>query len=189
MPKFEPNYQGHLLISNPHNPRDIFHQSVILMVSHSAHMAIGLQINCPIMAFSLASVADRMGIHCAVEDPIYYGGNVNPNKIHMIHSTDWAGATTIQLNDDLAVTNDISVLAAMSEDQGPRHFRACLGYWIWEDGLLQQQLSEDPDVRGEDPYRWEIAPATVDTVFNTLPDHQWTRAIEDSTRHQVSVWF
>ena len=184
------NYLGHLLVSNPSNPRDeLGDRSVILMATHGDNTAIGLQINRVNVELDLASVSENLGVNFGSSYPIFYGGNTNTAKIHMIHSLDWSSVSTVKLTDDIGVTNDISVLVAIAQNQGPEHFRACAGYWWWENTVLNQML--DPKLYAECPvpYRWQVVPATLETVFLTSPDNQWSAAIEQSTKFLVDCYF
>jgi putative AlgH/UPF0301 family transcriptional regulator len=184
------NYLGHLMVSNPKNPKDeLGDRSVILVVTHSENIAIGLQINRPSDDLDLASISKSLGVDFDANYPVFYGGNTTTAKIHMIHSLDWTTASTVKITDNIGVTNDISVLKAIASNQGPKCFRACAGYWWWENALLNQML--DPKLFAECPvpYRWETVPATIDTVFLTHPDDQWNEAIEQSTKFLVDCYF
>ena len=184
------NYLGHLLVSNPNNPNDdLGDHSVILVATHGENMAIGIHINKVSPELDLAAIGENLGVNFNSSHPVFYGGNTNTAKIHMIHSLDWTTASTVKLTEDIGVTNDISVLVAIARDQGPEYFRACAGYWWWDNTLLNQML--DPKLYAECPvpYRWQVVPATVDNVFLTHPDDQWQEAIEQSTKFLVDCYF
>ena len=181
------NYQGHLLVANPNNPKDYLHQAVILIVTHTESLGIGLQINNPNTSLSLATIGKNIGVPFDQDYPIYYGGNISVLKIHVVHSLDWMGPSTVELVPGLGITNDVSVLAAVSRGEGPEHFRACAGYWLWEGGVLDQML--DPrDHTCTEPYRWEIAPATTRNVFLSEGEEQWEEAIEESAKFNIANW-
>ena len=107
-------------------------------------------------------------------------------KIHVVHSTDWMGLSSSKITDDIAVTNDISVLAAVSRNEGPEYFRACAGFWVWSDGRMNHML--DPHDTTE-PIKWEILPATMETVFAEQGIDQWLLAIDRSAQFQTATWF
>ena len=179
-------YPGHLLLANPHNPQDELSKSVLLIVTHTNRLGIGLQLNNPMEDIDLQTVADNIGIEYSGSDPLYYGGNIGQNKIHVVHSTDWRGMSTVLLNDELAVTNDVSVLAAISQGEGPKYYRACAGYWLWDDGRLDQQL--DPRSRVE-PHKWEVSPATLENVFTGEGPDQWRAALDAAAAYRINAWF
>lgn len=178
-------YLGHLLVANPNNPRDELSKSVMLLVTHNQQNAIGLQINNAVDQLNLKTIAERINIQYLADDPLYYGGNMSPNKIHVVHSSDWAGLSTVSLTDEISVTNDISVIAALVQGVGPQYFRACAGFCAWSDGKLDQQLN--PKYH-DDPYKWEIVPATLENVFGSDGVEQWRSAIDESAQFQVGNW-
>jgi len=178
-------YLGHLLVANPNNPRDELSKSVMLLVTHNQQTAIGLQINNAVDQLNLKTIAERINIQYLADDPLYHGGNMSPNKIHVVHSSDWTGLSTVSLTDEISVTNDISVIAALVQGIGPQYFRACAGFCAWSDGKLDQQLNSKYQ---DDPYKWEIVPATIENVFGSDGVEQWRSAIDESAQFQVGNW-
>jgi putative transcriptional regulator len=181
-------YTGHLLIANPSNPRDELEKSVIMIVTHTENLGVGIQINNPHQDLILAKISGNIGILYQGSEPVYYGGNINQNKIHVVHTLDWRSVSTVALTKEIGITNDISVLAAISQGQGPRYFKACSGYWLWEDGRLDVQL--DPkNTLDHEPHKWEVVPATVGNVFRTSTDQMWGKSIEESAKYRINSWF
>jgi putative transcriptional regulator len=177
---------GHLLIANPNNPKDDLSRSVMLIVSHTPQMSVALQVNNPVEDLDLKIVSHGLGIDYHFADPLYYGGNTNTHKIHVVHSAGWEGLTTIKLTEEISVTSDVSVLQAIADGTGPDFYRACAGYWVWKDGFLATQL--DPRSHN-DPHKWEVTPATQENVFTDEGPNQWRYALEDCARYQVNEWF
>ena len=182
-----PTYQGRLLAAHPNNPKDSLHKSVILVVNHSELMSIGLQLNRPVTDLTLQTVAETIGIWYEGDDVVYSGGNVGPNKIHVVHSMDWHSKTTVRLNDEIGVTNDISVLMALSRNEGPEFFRACAGYRFWDMGMLDKEIQ----ARGTDhaERQWETAPATIENIFCYHGAGQWSNTVNTSVASQINNWF
>jgi len=179
-------YDGYLLAANPANPKDDLQRSVILLLRHADDVAVGLQINRQLDGPSLADVSDNNGIYIADDAPLWYGGNMEERKIHVVHSKDWMGLSSVSIYDEIAVTNDISVLAAVSRGEGPEYFRACTGFWIWDNGRMNHML--DP-LNVEELVKWEITPATMETVFAEEGIDQWLLAIDRSAQFQTATWF
>jgi putative transcriptional regulator len=180
-------FPGHLLVSNPTNPRDNLYNSVILLLNHTKDTAVGLQINNPLESMNLEDISASSNIdYPNTSDTVFLGGNNAVNKIHIIHSLDWFGRSTMSLNDELAITSDTSILLALSEGRGPSQFRACAGHWHWYNGMLDRMLNDkDKSVS----HRWLVAPSTSDIIFTGQGDDQWTAALELAAHHQVSNWF
>jgi putative AlgH/UPF0301 family transcriptional regulator len=174
-------YTGHLLASGPMS-RDAHEHSVLLVVSHSAELAIGLQINHAVPNQTIQDIAERIGIIMPGEDPLWYGGLKSQDRINIIHSTDWLSITSVKLTDDIAITNDISILTAISQDSGPEQFRACAGFISWPGYEIARMLKESNN-------NWEAVPATPDLVFGfQAGDNQWERVLEASARYQAEKW-
>ena len=181
---------GHLLIANPSNPLDELSESVILLISHDDNLAMGLQINNPIADTSLQGVSDNLGIPLPGEDKLWFGGKISQNKVHVIHSTDWLSVSSTLINDDLAVTNDVSVLAALSLGSGPEFFRACVGHWACNGKDLDLGLAAQHPFPGIFcKHRWETIPATPELIFNNEGPEQWRQLLDASTRQQIESWF
>jgi len=180
------NYQGQLLAANPANPLDELYGSTILVITHTENVAVGLQLNNRVPGLDLQSVAHGLGIWYDGQDPVYQGGNMGTNKVYVVHSTDWLGLSSVKITDDLAVTNDISIISALSLGEGPEQFRACAGFWMWEAGVLDRQM----DPHSTDVFhRWEALPATPASVFEFDDQEQWYTNLQTSARCQVQQWF
>ena len=183
------NYQGFLIASHPCNPPDGHHKAVILVVNHTPDTAVGLRINQPVSAPDLNTIVnENLGIDYHRYDPLYKGGDSSANKIHVIHSMDWSSISTVQINDEIGITNDISVFAALSRDEGPEHFKACMGFWLWTEGHFNLQMNHK--IRPQEfRHRWEPVEATVENTFKTPEEKMWARVIEESAQMQVNSWF
>lgn len=179
------SYVGKLIAAHPVNPRDSLDHAVILIVTHTPQICIGIQINRPLYELDLGTVSGQSGIEYDGEDPVFYGGKINSNKIHVVHSLDWSSMTTVQITPDIGVTNDLSVLAAIAQGEGPFDFRACAGFWNWPTKELTQQLNG----RRDPTHKWELTPATLENVFDSDVElEQWRSVIEDCARDQVANW-
>lgn len=181
------NLVGNLLIAHPNNPDDSLAQSVIMIVSDNQRVVLGLQINNQMEEFDMVGLGDQLGLYFEDNQPIYFGGRAGSNKIHVLHSNDWSGITTVELNSDINLTNDISVLTALSMNEGPELYRACAGFWLWEHKLLINQLNYN---KNKTKYRWEMTAANLDLIFNSgHGTQQWSKVLEDSITKTVSLYF
>lgn len=182
------NYVGHLLIANPSNPqRDTLDKTVMMVVTHTENIAVALQINTPHEDLTLSRVSEGIGIDHEFDQPIFYGGNIHPNKIHVLHTLDWEGMTTVRLNEEIGITNDISVLMALSKNEGPSWYRACSGYRLWEHGEFDIQLDSTTGLT-QTSHKWEVLPATVENTFLLDPTEQWRVTLEETVRSKIDAW-
>lgn len=184
----EQNYKGCLLAAHPKRPDAFLRRGVILVLDHDKSGAIGLQINKPFTSdISFQTVMENVNLDVAHDQPLYNGGTESSNRIHVIHSLDWYSPTTTKITDNIGVSNDLSVLAAISKNEGPEFFRACAGFTRWAPGHLEGE------VLGEDPWTinhsWSFTPASVETVFGLDDIDQWHKVISESCRLQIATWF
>jgi putative AlgH/UPF0301 family transcriptional regulator len=181
------NCVGSLLIANPTNPEDELSRAVSICLTHTDSIGIALQINRIHPETSLTSVAQNLGIPYTDDDTMWYGGNVFMEKVHIVHSLDWKGLGTIALNKTIGVTHDVSILAALSRGQGPKFFKACAGYWLFDNGILNRHLSKAYDP--EYPHKWEVLPATIENVFAINSEEMWEICLQQSIIKKVASYF
>lgn len=181
------NVVGNLLIANPTNPEDELSRSVLLCLTHNKQVGIGLQINRLQSETDLATISHNLGIRYHGRDPIWYGGNISIDKVHIIHSLDWRGMGTLCLNKHIGVTHDISILAAIASGKGPKFFKACAGYWLFDEGRLDTHLSKA--IVPEDPFKWETIPANIDNIFGLDPETMWESCLQETILKKVKTFF
>jgi putative transcriptional regulator len=185
------DYSGHLLVAHPSNPLDELSKGVILLVSHTASIAIGIQINTIMPHMTLEAISDNIGLDVSdprsrLDVPLHYGGMHGSHRVQVLHTPDWKGLTTVAINKDICITNDVSILAALANGEGPSQFRPCAGYVMWEDNALDHQLDNRRD---NENYRWEIAPGTTDIVFDHNEDEQWRQSLLRAAHFTTAQWF
>lgn len=181
------DYIGSILCANPNNPTDGLNNSTILIVSQTPQLSVGIQLNRPLEALTLANVAANLDIWYGGTDYVYYGGNVGTSKIHVVHSSEWAGLTTVKLTDEISVTSDLSVINSLANGTGPEYFRACAGFWIWDENHLELQM--DPHSGDHVRHRWEVAPATRVNIFELEGEKQWLHCLKQAALEQINSWF
>lgn len=178
---------GQLLISQPKSQDNHFSKSVILVAQHNDSGAWGVIINRMARTVKLSHIMEAAGIEFDGEEMAYIGGPVEPTRVQVVHSLDWSSANTLKITDDLGITGDVSVLAAITRGEGPKLYRAGVGLSVWSAGQLDGEQSGvapwSPD------HRWLTTPATVDLVLHGLGEEQWQAAIDASVRNRVSELF
>jgi len=184
----EQNYQGYLLAAHPRRQEPILRRGVVLIIEHDDTGAIGLQINKPFTNdLNFQTVMENVGLTSPHDRPLYSGGPTGSNRIHVVHSMDWSSPTTIRVNEHIGVSYDVSILAAIAENEGPEHFRVVAGFSRWLPGHLEGE------VLGEAPWSihhtWSFTPAEPEIVFGLDDIEQWHAVINESTRIQVATWF
>ena len=158
---------GQLLVAAPSMGDPRFAQSVILMVRHGKDGAFGIAINRPIAERSLAALMEIIGESGTAAEGtvrIFAGGPVQPEIGFVIHSNDYHGAATIEINARLAVTSSRDILRDIIHNSGPKQRLIAFGYAGWAPGQLEGELARRD---------WVIAPAEAALVFEEDRDKVW----------------
>lgn len=183
------NLKGHLIAAHPKRKEGHFRKGVILIIDQDYTGCIGLQINKPMTNHpNLSGVMSSLGINYQSDTNIYFGGPENTNRIIVVHSADWISPGTTKLNDEICISNDISVLAAIAANQGPSKFRAIAGYTRWMPGHLEGEIEGDPpfhDVSAS----WSYVPSNSEFVFTNEGTDQWHLVLEQSAKALIDTWF
>jgi putative transcriptional regulator len=157
---------GKLLIANAHLEDQNFKRSVILICEHSDDGTFGLALNRPL----------ELSVNEVIEDlddwnaPLYLGGPVQPNTIHVLHRLGDKIEGSTEIVDGVFWGGDydeirrlIELKAATADD-----FRFFLGYSGWGAGQLNDELQGGS---------WYLSQATEKAVFNDPHDKLWSRAL------------
>lgn len=161
---------GQLLIASP-SLRDPFDHAVIMIAQHDRNGALGIVINRPITRRPIAIVLAALGADAAgVTDSvlIFLGGPVSPNVAFALHSTEYHGAHTRDIDGRVALSDASEVLHDIGTGHGPKQSLIAFGYAGW----APQQL-DDEIVRGA----WVTAPENPALVFDTDRAKVWTEAL------------
>lgn len=184
---------GQFLIAQPTTKDRYFDQAVIIVCSHSDQQgAWGLVCNRPITdpersreVWQYLGWAE--GYHPLGMD-LWAGGPVLPDRVIVLHSTDWRSASTQELTLGVLVTQDPSVFEAIHSGQGPSEYKIFLGFAAWQAGQLEGEQSGQPPWTPQ--HRWLISPSRAQEILSVdSQESQWLRAIAQSARLSVDSWF
>ena len=178
---------GQLLVSQPRNRDGHFARTSILIAQHSLSGAWGVVVNRVAKTINMQNIMAAAGIEYGGEEPIYVGGPVEPTRVHVVHSLDWSSSSTMKITDDIGITGDVSILAAISSGQGPQLYRAGIGLAVWSAGQLEGEQS------GVEPWtpahQWLVTPATIELCLTGGGEEQWQRAINQCVNQKISELF
>ncbi len=170
---------GSLLLAMPGMSDQRFDRSVIFMCSHDESGAMGLVINDVNPKLSFSSLLNQLNIkqgnqkisipkNLADQTPIHRGGPVEPGRGFVLHSADYAQASTMTVRETHALTATVDVLKAIANGRGPLNHLVALGYAGWRAGQLEREITSNS---------WMIADAEDEIIFNTELDQKWPRAM------------
>ena len=160
----------------------------MLVIEHDTDGALGFQINRPFKNGALFSnVMSNLGLDYSFDIPLYVGGQESLNQIYIVHTMDWYSSSTRRIAPDIGLSNDYSVLIAISQNQGPNLFRPIAGFSQWGEGHLDGEMSgKHPWTLG---HTWSSTKVTVDLMFESDGDNQWKNVIAESAKDNINKWF
>jgi putative transcriptional regulator len=163
----EPLLKGRLLVAAPplHDPN--FFRTVVLLLDHDDHGALGLVLNRP-GELVACDVVPRLAPLLDDEAILYVGGPVQQDGV--IGLAEYLDPAAFGAQ---PVVGPVGVLDADLEPDeltdGIARVRAFQGYAGWGPGQLEAELSEEA---------WILAPAHAADAFDDDPGTLWRRALE-----------
>jgi putative transcriptional regulator len=167
---------GQFLVAAPDMGDPRFSETVILMVKHDETGAFGIVINRPVETRSLASLLKDLGDKSPTakgDVKIYAGGPVEPQIGFVVHSADYHGAGTIEIDGQVAVTSNAEVLRDMGAGKGPAKTLVAFGYAGWGPGQLENELAQ---------HAWFTEPEDPELLFDPDRATLWKRALDRRDR-------
>ncbi len=152
-------------LTDPH-----FAKTVIFVIAHTGEGAMGLIINRPLGPISLQDLFGEHGIKNAarVKVELRYGGPVENNLGFVLHSGDYADASTQLFRHGLALSTGLDIVQAVAAGRGPKRSQFLSGYAGWGAGQLESEMA-----RGD----WLAAPADPELILSADPATLWEQAL------------
>jgi putative transcriptional regulator len=170
-----PFLAGKLLLAMPGMSDPRFERAVIAICVHDEHGAVGIGIGHKRAGLRFRGLLEQLEVDPgeAADCAVHHGGPVEPGRGFILHSADWGGQDTLQVNGPagpvFAMTGTIDVLRAIAQGRGPSRWIASLGYAGWEEGQLEEEMTR---------HGWFAADATVSILFDTPTDERWSAAFK-----------
>jgi putative transcriptional regulator len=172
----QPNFlSGKLLLAMPGMADPRFERAVIAMCVHDENGAIGVGIGHKRAGISFRGLLRQLDIEPgeAPDCAVHHGGPVEPGRGFILHSTDWGGQDSVQVNGDqgeiFAMTGTVDVLKAIATGKGPSRWIAALGYAGWGEGQLEEEMTR---------HGWFAARSGSKILFETPTDERWAAAFK-----------
>lgn len=162
---------GQLLLAMP-NLRDArFTQSVIFICAHNAEGAMGLILNRLVRKPRFEELLHQLGVEPHPPQrtmPISLGGPIDEHRGFVLHSTDWAGDGSLDIDGTHSLSASLEVLQAFAGGAGPAQARLLLGYAGWGSGQLEEEIQNNS---------WLTAPPDDEILYGTAYQTKWQRAL------------
>ena len=149
------------LIAMPQLADSSFAGTLIYLIEHGPHGAMGLVINKPI-DMNLADIMQQLQPdnpaqpHC-LQTAIHAGGPVQPERGFVLHPNGWHYQHTLELG-SVAMSTSEDALLAIADGSGPQRCLIALGYAGWAPGQLETELLDNA---------WLTCPADPAILFDT----------------------
>lgn len=168
------NLSSKVLIASPYTMQgNVFHRSIIYLLSHTKDGSTGLIINHSInhmpfgallkMAMPNRSLMNELNI------PIHLGGPVDIEKGMFLHSAEYDKNLLFKFCDNVALSTNSSIINDIAEGNGPKDAMFVVGYTGWSAGQLEFELKNN---------LWIVADYDYDLLFSTPNDRKWFVALE-----------
>ncbi len=161
---------GSLLIADPFLADASFARSVVFLCEHGPKGTVGFMLN---RATDL-TLGDLLPELYTPLLPIFGGGPVQTDTLHMLHRTpDLYQGESVLPGVFWGGSYDALRESISANEYQPLDLRLFVGYSGWSAGQLETELESGS---------WIVAPATEALLFETDPDELWRRAIESLGR-------
>jgi putative transcriptional regulator len=168
-----PYLSGKLLLAMPGMADPRFERAVIAICVHDENGAVGIGIGHKRAGLRFRALLKQLELDPgeAPDCAVHHGGPVEPGRGFVLHSTDWGGEDTLQVNSGpgalCAMTGTIDVLRAISEGRGPAQWIIALGYAGWAGGQLEEEMTRPG---------WFTAEGRQGILWDTPSDERWAAA-------------
>ncbi len=161
---------GEFLIAVPamHDP---FDHAVVLVAQHNRNGALGIVINQPLGRRPIATLLQAVGVDAGgITDSVrvFRGGPVSSAAAFVLHSADYHGAGTIDIDGRVALSDAAEVLRDIGLGKGPSKSLVAFGYAGWAPSQLDDEIA-----RGA----WVTVDEDPALVFDDDRTKVWTDAL------------
>jgi len=162
---------GQYLLSMPGIGDARFARAMIAICVHDDDGALGIVANQPIAGLSVRDLMQRLDVDPGdtPDVPVLAGGPVEPARGFVLHSTDYAGQSTISVGVPArwALTSTLDILKDIAAGRGPSRWFAALGYTGWSAGQLDGELLR---------HGWHNVTGDPALLFDTPFEQRWPAA-------------
>lgn len=160
---------GSFLVSTPQMPDPRFEEHVIYICAHNEEGAMGVAINQPNPAFSLAEIlrSANLPVPEGSLPPVYIGGPVELESAFILYLSDYIAQYKLDVSTTVSLTRETKVLEDIAKGRGPNNYLFILGYTGWGPGQLEHELMANG---------WLNVPASDEIIFKQPDKFKWKAA-------------
>lgn len=180
------NLQGSFLLASPLMDDPRFRNSLIYICEHNDKGTMGLIINQP-LKLTFANLCQQIGLEnrnlAIADNPIYYGGPINPNRGLVLHNPLGNWQATIHVDNEVGITHSSDIIEAMCSNQSPEIISPSssmivLGYASWAHRQLENEISENV---------WLNFSSDKKVIFETPPEERLDKVLAQAGINKVNL--
>lgn len=158
---------GNVLISEPFLNDNNFSRTVVLITEHNEKGSFGLILNRPLNK----KLSDIISGFDNVQVPLFTGGPVDLNTLHVIHSIGLEVPGTLQISENLFWGGDFDHLRTLDENHNldPQTVKFFIGYSGW----MANQLEAEVKAKS-----WVVTNLKPEEIFNLPPEDMWNSCLK-----------
>ncbi len=157
-----------LLVAHPFLQDPNFLRTVVLIVAHDSSGSLGFVLNRP-APVRVKEVTDFFG---EVDYPLYMGGPVDKNTLHIVHTLGTILEESREVGDGLYWSGSWKKLRALLavREIPEAMIRFFAGYAGWGPGQLEAEIAQGA---------WLVFPAKKSYIFQADPKTLWQHVLQD----------
>tara|TARA_B110000208_G_scaffold25048_1_gene32226 strand:+ start:7908 stop:8483 length:576 start_codon:yes stop_codon:yes gene_type:complete len=163
------NLTGQFLIAMPSMTDPRFSQTISFICTHNEDGAMGIVLNRP-SKYNIEDLLNQIELKITpsslLEDVIYEGGPMQTDRGFVLHMPQQEYNSTIQINDNIALTTSKDILEAAADNQAPKKMIIALGYAGWSAGQLEEEMGQNAWLNLEATEQQALQKIIFDTPAN-----------------------
>ena len=165
--------RGQYLLAMPGIGDPRFEKAIIAMCAHDEHGAFGVGVGHVAPGITLHGLLAQLDIEPGVapDGPILFGGPVEQQRGFVLHSSDWLGEDSLDVEGRWALTSTLDILRAIAAGSGPDRWVVALGYAGWGEGQLDGEMRR---------HGWLATRADESILFEHDAPRRWERAMQSA---------
>jgi putative transcriptional regulator len=178
---------GDILVSSPFIENSLmFHNSVILIISHDKTGTSGVIVNKVIskvnskVILKTLDLKDTKGQEFPLDISVYFGGPVDSERGVLLHSTDYVGEPMMQITAEIALSSDAKIIKDILGDKGPKHKILALGYAAWEPGQLMEEIKDNSWIILPNRLEDDSKSSNFKLIFECDNIYKWNNSLKNS---------
>ena len=161
---------GRLLIATQDGAEHFFNKTLVLITQHAENTgAVGYVLNRPFNSLSPKEVFKHRDISRIDQNlQLMWGGPIDLGHGVVLHTNKYQTPDTVNLGQQLALTETQQILDDIAEQSGPEHFLILVGKATWAPGQLEEEIMNN---------MWIPIPVDYNLIFRTPDNKKWQEAL------------